>query len=256
MRRIPVESTVLQRRRGYREVFRHFIRMRMATRIPIAATDDLLEIKDVAALYELWTFFEVEDAVSRVVGPPSVAESPVTTKLQQYLPCDLRVAWDDGTELFYNLRFSRSRKARRSYSLPLRPDVVLRTPSGDVTAFDAKFRLRKLEEIVPEGEEVKDADVAGERRGVFKQADLYKMHTYRDALSVPSVWILYPGHDFRFFEDRADGRIVKTPGELGLPLEGVGAIPLRPGEEPLELREVMHSLFKCGLMSEGTIIGL
>jgi predicted component of viral defense system (DUF524 family) len=54
MRRLPAESMVLQRRRGYREVFRCFLRMRMATRIPTGAdARDLLEVKDIAALYEL-----------------------------------------------------------------------------------------------------------------------------------------------------------------------------------------------------------
>jgi hypothetical protein len=93
MRRLPAESMVLQRRRGYREVFRHFIRMRMATRIPTGADPRaLLELEDIAALYELWCFFEVQRAVTQLLGPPSVAQTPVATALQLYLPCDLRIA--------------------------------------------------------------------------------------------------------------------------------------------------------------------
>lgn len=242
MRRLPVESTVLHRRRGYRETFHHFIRMRMAVRIPFETTDDLLEIKNIASLYELWTFFGVEKAVTSILGPPLVAGSPKTTKLQQHLPFDLRIAWKNGSELFYNLRYSRSRARWRSYSLPLRPDVVLRAASGNVAAFDAKFKLRRVEAIAPISDEVGSEETAGERRGVFQHADLYKMHTYRDALSIASVWILYPGHDFRFYEAQADGRIVKEHTDLEEPLDGVGAIPMRPGEDSSELRHVMRLL--------------
>lgn len=242
MKRLPVESTVLHRRRGYRETFRHFIRMRMTARIPIEANDDFLEIKDIATLYELWTFFEVEKVVTTILGQLPVAVSPKTTKLEQLLPYDLRVRWGNGTELFYNPRFSRSKKKRRSYSLPLRPDVILHTASGREATFDAKFRLRLIEDISPESENVDDEDVACERRGVFKHADLYKMHTYRDALSVPSVWILYPGDEFRFFEAPDGGQIVRDCTGLSSQLDGVGAIPLRPGEDSHELRHVVRLL--------------
>jgi hypothetical protein len=245
MRRLPVESTVLHRRRGYRESFRHFVRMRMAPRIPLGhGIDDLLEIRDIAALYELWAFFRVQGAVRSALGPPTVAEPPATTKLQQHLPFDLRIAWEGGTELFYNLRFSRSQAKRRSYSVPLRPDIVLRAADGTIWAFDGKFRLRTVDEVTPEGDEVDDANSPSERRGAFKRADLYKMHAYRDALGIPSVWILYPGHDFRFFEDRHDGVIAKRPSDLPHPVEGVGAIPVRPGESGDELQCAVNTLLQ------------
>jgi predicted component of viral defense system (DUF524 family) len=77
VRRLPAESMVLQRRRGYREVFRCFLRMRMATRIPTGADrSDLLDVKDIAALYELWCFFEVQRTITQILGPPAVAETP------------------------------------------------------------------------------------------------------------------------------------------------------------------------------------
>lgn len=68
-------STVLQMRRGYREVLGHFVRLRMATRLPLSPRDarQLLELKDIALLYELWTYFMVVDAVTKRVGPPIAA---------------------------------------------------------------------------------------------------------------------------------------------------------------------------------------
>jgi predicted component of viral defense system (DUF524 family) len=184
----------------------------------------------------------VQHAVTQILGPPAVAQTPVATALQLYLPCDLRIAWPDGTELFYNLRFSRSNAERRSYSLPL-PDIVLRTPPGILTLFDAKFRLRRITDVAPDTQDPDEADLANERRGVFKHADLYKMHTYRDALGAPAVWILYPGDDFRFFEAQGSGTSINDPSALRLPIEGVGAIPLAPdGAGGHELARVLERL--------------
>lgn len=234
MRRLPVESQVLQRRRGYREILRCFVRLRLTARLPLRpeATMRLLEIKDIAALYEMWSFFEVERQVSRGLGrPPIEAGDAQVGDFGANLGRGLRVAWEGGIELFYNLSYSRSR-SNRSYSLPLRPDIVLRVPDGPCKGdhlFDAKFKVRRLADAVPAGEDVDDAEQAAERRGVFKHADLYKMHTYRDAIpSARSVWILYPGSDFCFF-DEEHGRI-SDADRIVVPAEGVGAIPLLPGE--------------------------
>ncbi len=72
MRRIPFSSTVLQRRRGYRHVLRHFSKIRLAPQIPLdqAEMRDLLEIKDIALLYELWTFFRLAEIICELLGPP------------------------------------------------------------------------------------------------------------------------------------------------------------------------------------------
>jgi predicted component of viral defense system (DUF524 family) len=235
MRRLPMESQVLQRRRGYREILRCFVRLRLTARLPLRpeATLRLLEIKDIAALYEMWSFFEVERQVSLGLGrPPIEAGAAHVDDFGAHLGRGLRVAWEGGVELFYNLSYSRSRRDR-SYSLPLRPDIVLRVPNGPCQGdhlFDAKFKVRRLGDAVPAGDDVDDAVQADERRGVFKNADLYKMHTYRDAISnARSVWILYPGTEFCFF-DEMHGRIVE-PGKLGAPANGVGAIPLLPREK-------------------------
>lgn len=234
MRRLPVESQVLQRRRGYRELLRCFVRLRLTARLPLQpeATMRLLEIKDIAALYEMWSFFEVERQVTRGLGrPPIEAGAAKVGDFGANFDRGLRIAWEGGIELFYNLSYSRSR-SNRSYSLPLRPDIVLRVPGGPCEGdhlFDAKFKVRRLDDAVPAGEDVDDVEQAAERRGAFKHADLYKMHTYRDAIpSTRSVWILYPGTDFCFF-DEVHGRIA-APDHMKAPANGVGAIPLLPGD--------------------------
>ena len=107
--------------------------------------------------------------------------------------------------LVYNQRLSSSRTGQRhSYSVPLIPDIALSIPDGPnagLHLFDAKFPVQALTDVGLAADD-KDADdeKAAERAGSFKRADIYKMHAYRDAIpDARSVWILYPGGQFRFF---------------------------------------------------------
>ncbi len=212
---VPAASSVLQRRRGYRDVFRHHLLLRAATRLP---TDDvlsrLLGMKDVAALYELWCFFAVVRAVEQVLGrPPDSAERPRVDDVQVDLPWGLRVAWGEDVAVYYNLTFSQAHHdARRSASLQLRPDVVVRVRAGAVDTMhvlDAKLRIERSGAAGLEQDESKS----------FKWSDIAKMHAYRDALpAVQTAFVLYPGDEAEQFA-------------IGGPEPGaVGAIPLVPGD--------------------------
>lgn len=218
MTHLPAASTVLQQRRGYRDVYRHYLRLRATTRLPMRrrALVDLLEAKDIAQLYELWCYFQAVDAISSVAGTKPVrADGYTFSDTQVGLRWDFRVEWPGNIRCYYNLRFSRSRGAdRKSYSVPLRPDIVLDHPAAGLHAFDAKFRVVQKQ--------------AG--RATFKRADLYKMHAYRDALPLRSARILYPGTDQAFYE---------VPGAPG---DGVGAVPLVPDGDGGELRAVIARL--------------
>jgi len=112
------------------------------------------------------------------------------------------------------------KRADRSYSVLLRPDVVLRIhrgPDHEDHLFDAKFKVRRIAGEVEDRQE--------EDRGVFKREDVYKMHAYRDALpSVRSAWVLYPGTELRFYS--AEGTDV---ADASFREGGVGAVPLLPG---------------------------
>ena len=110
-----------------------------------------------------------------------------------------------------------------------------------------------------------DDEKAGERAGTFKRGDIYKMHAYRDAIpDARSVWILYPGDEFRFFGVPGGGgqsgnQAVSSPEGLPEDLQGVGAIPLAPvvgdttGDGRREaatcdglLRETLRRMLGCG----------
>lgn len=218
MGHVPIGSSVLQRRRGYRDVLRHHLALRAAARIPFAraTAERLLGLKDVATLYELWCYFAVVDAVSAVIGrrPDHVDAMKVQDEVD--LGHGFRVAWEGGPAVYYNLSFTPKKSPpRRSASLWLRPDIVVdieRDGQRELHAFDAKHPLS------------------------FKNDDIAKMHAYRDALpAVRSARVLYPGARHREFPalepDARDG-------------DGVGAIPLVPGAVHADLHDVLARLLR------------
>ena len=233
-RHLSLTSTVLQGRRGYREVFRHWLTLRQGTRIPLRAEEArrMVEAKDVALLYELWCYFRVVDQVRDLLGAPDRAGVVDVAKWQAHVRPEYRVHWP-GVTLAYNGRFSAGRRgARFAYSTPLRPDIVLthRRRGGTVVhLFDAKFRV--------------DRGSGGSRGGdTFKRTDLAKMHAYRDAIpAARAAWVLYPGEEHRMFH--------VEPGdeEQG----GVGAIPLVPGGREAPLAEVIRGVLGRGRVGGG-----
>lgn len=253
---LPMASTVLQGRRGYREVYQHYIRLRLATQVPLspAQVRDLLESKDIALLYEIWCYFSLVRALTQVLGQPVEANRPRVGTFEVQVHWDMEVRWAGDIRLLYNASFSRSRPAgRRSYSVPLRPDIALElhTPGGrELHLFDAKFKVDRLDGLLPAEGEGDDAgeEAIEERRGIFKRGDIYKMHTYRDAIpAARSVWILYPGTETRFYPatETKDGVIVSGVGTLATTCEGVGGIALNPtGDLPTALLAILRHL--CG----------
>ena len=158
--------------------------------------------------------------------------------------CELKlrkIAEELGLEFETERRFGRNGKDWFSYSLPLVPDFTLKK-RDTLILMDAKYRVdfvEYLKEAEEENGEIKD----NERRGTFKLGDIYKMHTYREAIrrkdGCRPIWViaLYPGDEMVLY--REDG--VKYPSEednleefLDSSKGGVGAIPLKPEKEDKE----------------------
>jgi predicted component of viral defense system (DUF524 family) len=238
---LPASSTVLQRRRGYRQVFQCFSRLRLAARVPLnrELVRRLLESRNIAELYEIWCYFTMVRAVEKILGRPSWADSPSRRSTHLVIRQEFQVLWPDGTSLSYNRRFHPS--SRSSYSALLRPDITLEIPKGDnagLHLFDAKFRLDSLSRLL---DEIGSGELSDDR-GAFQKADLHKMHAYRDAIpEARSVWVLYPGTEARFFStDFTTWDGAASPPEMP---EGVGALPLIPGSQALVfLRQVLASV--------------
>jgi len=217
-----LSSTVLQRQPGYRDLLAFWMDLVGRTRwLPPRASASLLALRDAPTLYEYWCYFEVVAAVESVEGPAVAVDRPVQDEASARLAWSSRARFTSGATVVFNERFPGRDAAApgpKSSSVPLRPDIVLRHPSAGFHVLDAKFRragvLTDREDEAAEG----GGDAA-------QQADVHKMHAYRDALGARSAWVLYPGH----------GEPAEFPPTSGAqvdeqaPPNGVGTIALTPG---------------------------
>ncbi len=254
---LPLNSPVLQRKEGYRELLRIWLMFELASKLVWHGGDDVYDAgkRDVAVLYEYWLFFKLLDIVGDIfkIEPQSIENLIEPTadglglKLKQgrYLP--LKGLFNASSRKL-NVEFSYNRTFKGNSSYPnqgswttsLRPDYTLTVwPYGIGQAqaekeelivhvhFDAKYKVEKLIYIIDEeDEELDDANA-------FKRNDLLKMHTYKDAIRRSAgAYILYPGTDskqkFGFHEI----------------LPGLGAFSVRPSKEDNGLAELKDFLNK------------
>jgi len=233
LRMMQSGSMVLQRQEGYRQLFRFHALLQLLGRYDYAlpALDDLLELKDTATLYEYWCFFQVKqvlDGFLRLRQVTSlVKEDGLSQSLQELC---LTYHGDSGDiTLCFKRKFSGSNGydfsgskgsdqslvptsycVNESYSFGFEPDIAI--------GFAERWLLldaKNKGENGFYGEEDENGII-----GKFKDEDIYKMHTYRDALTeAVGAFILYPGNKSAFYPAQADGFF----------FTGVGALSLRPG---------------------------
>lgn len=205
---------------GYRDLFTLWSDLSAHISLPPTQSETMrmLEGRDMATLYEYWAFVKTIEAVASITGSTHAKKVAVRRdELSETLDYGLSVSFGVNVSVHFNPTFRRS--AHTAYSTPLRPDIVVEV-AGAKHALDAKYRLEKFETA----ENDDDDDSA-----TYKRADLYKMHTYRDAISgLRTAFILYPGTEFVFFERSGTRR--DSPGSITV-LDGVGAIPLRPASD-------------------------
>lgn len=174
-------------------------------------------MRDIAALYEWWCFFQVVRAVSDTVGPPVRVDPAAPSWQGAELGQGLTAHFSGKVRVEFNRSFSRSPGGKhRSYSVPLRPDILVETPQVR-HIFDAKFAFEPL------GPSLTDNDDEGEDEespaGRARRWHIHKMHTYRDALDrVASVRVLYPGSVDEWYPVGPHGA-----------RHGVGSLPMRVG---------------------------
>lgn len=244
LRSFPAQSQVLQKRAGYRELLLHFHALSLASRYPISAADltRIIETKSASLLYEYWCFFEMAEQIRRLGLQPLHGVPVGGGEMSATLNEGIKLVFEGGVELHYNRSFSRSNTQWRSYSVTLRPDIVLKV-GETLHLFDAKFRIDRwavddFEEDAAAAETAENDDRAGRASAIWwKNADIHKMHAYRDALGrdgahVATVRVLYPGTQEVFYPSQPGG------------IEGVGAVPLAPGAKADELRGVLSELLE------------
>jgi predicted component of viral defense system (DUF524 family) len=229
-RRLATHSTVLRGRPGYRQVTRFFVDLQARTRLLDAEdAQRLLEIRDAALIYEYWCYFQVVDAVAAVLNrrpaPAVFRYGSFGSTVPHAYAADFGRA-----RVWFNLDFRKP----RSYSVPLRPDITLELDDGALHLFDAKLKREPIPAVATSDAAIEEE----EQRATYRRGDLYKMHTYRDALGARSVWVLFPGRNVGIVHFQP-----QTAADDDAPA-GVGALPLLPGreEDRAELRAVIGAV--------------
>lgn len=219
---IPIGSPVLQRKPGYREILRSWLRFRTAAELSWRGGEDLFRAgqRSVAELYEYWLFFALLDWFYKRFTPSGTM--PILTQLLDGLDTDsprlklkkrIPLGPFVGTfsdprrrlyaTLFYNRDFAatQERRSTGSWTRKMHPDYTLTFwPAIDGMSateaeriaeeqellvhihFDAKYRLENIDGILGVPS---DDDIAEEdptSPGNYKHQDLLKMHAYRDAI--------------------------------------------------------------------------
>ncbi|MDQ3542117.1 MAG: DUF2357 domain-containing protein, partial [Chloroflexota bacterium] len=190
MQAYPAQSRVLQRRDGYRELAQLWNTFQRASQPIFEHLQYAIDLRNVADLYELWVWFELIDRVEAHTGMEPVISASKDVFGAPVHGQHARFGLH-GT-LYYNQTY---RKGKHVYSaINLRPDYVWERADGRLIVMDAKFRLDNLSDLIASG----DDDVLA-ISAKAKDADLQKMHTYRDAIAgVTAAVVLYPGSQSGF----------------------------------------------------------
>jgi uncharacterized protein len=257
---LPLNSQVLQKKEGYRDLFKYFLNFELAFRLEWEEVEDQIKgyERKLSELYEYWCYFKLIKVLNKLSGKKlsyndlytlnkdkwSIKVKKGTKSVQQFiLQIDNQEIY---TELMYNRLFSKN-TGFKSYSLPFRPDYTLLIEFESehyFVHFDAKYRsegeVLAFYENIPQEQldeddhnqaienEVESRDLEEETKRKFKYGDLYKMHTYKDAiLKTEGAYVLYPGDDCKIFRVKQNE-----------PIPSVGAFPLTPGKNGIEEEEL------------------
>ena len=215
MRLLPLHSQVLLRRDGYRELLQLWRLFQLARHPLYERIEQTIALRDVATLYEVWGFYWLVDRITAMtgVGPKLTLSLSDEAGLEH----GVSAVFADYGVLEYNRGFARP----NSYSVLLRPDYTWHRQGHRDVALDAKFRLDRLASL----------DQPDNERTAAKHADLYKMHTYRDALKLRAAVALYPGDSACFYGTDGAEYALDLENVLFGNIAGVGALPMRVEEK-------------------------
>ena len=243
MNYIPLNSQVLQKKDGYKDIFKYFLMLELGTNITFDDVDDILKgyQKPLSTLYEYWCYFQLIEIVNSLTDTENEVESFIDTEKwslnldnikildNHFKPISINEK-DIKITLMYHMNFEQDKKDGEdkyySYSLPLEPDYTLLIEYDNVRRFihfDAKYKV----------------DYKNKKK--YNSADVHKMHAYKDGIyDSIGAYILYPG-------DSPPEKFEKNVGAF----ESVGAFCLKPGKNKKENQKVIEKIIK-GIIDEIT----
>jgi len=183
----PSYSTFLQRRYGYKELFVLYNEYLFSKQPFFENLNDAIDNRDVAKMYEYFCFFELAKLLDDNHSPV-ISIQPDSEDLEEGKTNARIKNKEHNFILTFNKTFSSERN--ESYSVNLRPDFTLSETrqTKPLAVFDAKFRLEFS--TIEDARKNKDDNTI---ETTSKKADIYKMHTYKDALQIDYAVICYPG---------------------------------------------------------------
>lgn len=244
----PLNSNALRQKEGYKQILKIWLMFDLAARLVWRGGDDVYDAgkKDVAVLYEYWLFFQLLALIKTVFGIGAVGIDELIKPTRDGLGLQLKQGkhvavsgvFDGGSrKLNVEFSFNRSFPGQNDYpragswTAGMRPDFTLSLwPAGITQAqaeteelivhihFDAKYKVESVASVFGEEESGTSLDV--DKPG-YKQEDLLKMHSYKDAIRrTAGAYVLYPG-------DAQKPTRWKGFHEL---IPGLGAFAIRPGK--------------------------
>jgi predicted component of viral defense system (DUF524 family) len=252
---LKLNSPVLQRKSGYREVLSTWLQFDLAAKLVWKGGDDVYKAgkRDIATLYEYWLFFTLYDLFkSKFKIKDLEHEEQSYNHLIEPTKDGLNVMVKQGkhTALYgdfitenraLKVKFSYNRSFKGgtkytdeqagSYTTTLRPDYTLSVWPAMLDEkmaekqelivhihFDAKYKVIQFDVYTSTDKDLIEEEI-NERKGIYKNADLLKMHAYKDAIRrTGGAYVLYPGTEKK--EIRGFHEIIP----------GLGAFAINPTE--------------------------
>lgn len=260
---VPLGSPVLQRKEGYRELLKWWVRFRSAAELSWEGGEDLFHAgqRDVASLYEYWLFFEllnwfcrkcrggIRPAVEELID--GLEEGSPNLRLRKRMELGPFVGMFARQNRRMNARFSYNRRfevtidrsASGSWTRRLHPDYTLTFWPDHLTEaeaerqellvhvhFDAKYRVEDIDELFGQSDDgVSEVDLASRFEKEEKE-ELEGNYKRQDLLKM---------HAYRDAIKRSQGAYVLYPGHVNAAvnlkgfheiLPGLGAFGITPDE--------------------------
>ncbi len=255
---LKLNSPVLQRKEGYREILRVWLMFDLAAKLIWKGGEDVYNggKKDIATLYEYWLFFKLLDLFQEIFSIESKDVSDLIQETQDGLSLQikqgkhtaLRGVYDSGTrKLNVRFNYNRSFSGKKiypdagSWTTTLRPDYTLSfwpfgisEPQAEEEElivhvhFDAKYKVANFGDFLrQDADEDLNDEKTDNRKGIYKNADLLKMHAYKDAIRrTGGAYVLYPG-----------GTPITRKGFHEI-VPGLGAFPVKPSKQSSGINEL------------------
>lgn len=239
------ESTILQQRSGYSQIYKAWLMLKNSLDLVDGKTD--IGMKKIWELYEIWCFLVMKRLIAKVLGldlndsehvredKSQMLNTMVKSEMTHVVEFDNK-ANGDVVRLEYQHTYNRSTKEFKTTTTEQRPDIVvtIRKPDGFVLTYlyDAKYRVQddKNDCELDDGADIDIAD--------YPLPDaINQMHRYRDAIyyamkederprgkEIIGGYILFPG---RTEGDAIENRYFYK----SIRMVNIGAFPLLPADE-------------------------